>query len=100
VPKSRWHENAHTRRKPHDDDHDIVVRAKADVSGRLSRCIPIGEFRDNAYRVKRDMLKAWGSLSVRDGYITRSAQIPRFKNAARFYAWFRRQKPKLVRKNN
>src|SRR5207248_2123601 len=44
VPKARWAENAHTRRLP--TDSDIVVRAKPGVSGRLRRCIPIGEFRD------------------------------------------------------
>jgi hypothetical protein len=98
VPRSRWHENAHTRRKR--DDDNIIVRAKPGVSGRLTRCIPIGEFRDRAYRVKRDILRAWGGLTVHDGYITRSAQIPRFNDAARFYSWFRKQRVPLVRSNN
>jgi hypothetical protein len=33
VPASRWKENAHTRREP--SPNDIVVRARAGVSGRL-----------------------------------------------------------------
>ena len=33
-----------------------VVRAKPESSGRLRRCIPIGEFRDRAYRVNREIL--------------------------------------------
>jgi hypothetical protein len=98
VPRSRWHENAHTRRAS--DESDVIVRAKPGLSGRLTRCIPIGEYRDRAYRVRRDLLKAWGGLSVRDGYITRSGRIPRFTDAGKFYAWFRKQRPRLIRKNN
>ena len=68
VPGNLRHENAHTRKKKI-GKHDIVVRAKPGVSGRLERCIPIGEWRDRAYRVRKDLLKAWGGLTVRDGYI-------------------------------
>jgi hypothetical protein len=98
VPKSRWHENAHTRRYSADDD--IVVRAQPQVSGRLKRCIPIGEFRDKAYRVRNDLLKEWGGLGVKDGFIQRSGALPAFTVPERFYAWFKRQKPELVRRNN
>jgi hypothetical protein len=47
VPELRWGENAHTRRSPGEDD--IILRAKPRVSGRLTRCIPIGEFRRGPY---------------------------------------------------
>src|SRR4029078_8467632 len=75
VPRYLRHRNAHTRKakigKP-----DVVVRAKPVVSGRWQRCIPIGEWRDRAYRVRKNLLKAWGGMSVKDGYIQRSAVPP------------------------
>lgn len=98
VPKSRWAENAHTRRVP--GEGDIVVRAKPGVSGRLRRCIPIGELRDRVYRVRNDRLDEWGGLDIKDGYIHRSVRLPAFKDAARFYRWFQSQKPELVAENN
>jgi hypothetical protein len=67
VPANRWHENAHTRREP--GPSDIVVRARRGVSGRLKRCIPIGEYRERAYRVRHDLLSEWGGLEVKDGYL-------------------------------
>jgi Nucleotide modification associated domain 3 len=98
VPEPRWGENAHTRRIPHGDD--IVVRAKPEVSGRLRRCIPIGELRDRAYRVRNDLLDAWGGLDIKDGYIHRSVRLPAFLDAAKFYRWFLAQRPELLPKNN
>lgn len=98
VPRSRWRENAHTRRVPTHDD--IVIRAQPNVSGRLKRCIPIGEFRERAYRVRRDLLREWGGLDVRNGWLQRSANPPALNDAARFLRWFRRQRPKLVAQNN
>lgn len=98
VPRKRWAENAHTRREP--GTSDIVVRANPHGSGRLKSCIPIGEYRDNAYRVCRNLLSAWGYLNVKDGYIQRSARLPEFRDAARFYRWFKKQNPKLVPVNN
>ena len=98
VPKSRWSENAHTRRVP--GDRDIVVRAKPGVSGRLRRCIPIGELRDRVYRVRNDLLHAWGGLDIKDGYIHRSVRLPAFLNAKKFYRWFLAQKPELMERNN
>ncbi|HXP60385.1 MAG TPA: hypothetical protein VN829_07840 [Dongiaceae bacterium] len=98
VPAKRWHENAHTRREP--GPGDIVVRARPRVSGRLKRCIPIGEYRDRAYRVRRDLLSAWGGLHVKDGYVQRSARLPEFRDALRFYHWFLARKPELVASNN
>jgi Nucleotide modification associated domain 3 len=98
VLKPRWSENAHTRRVP--GDGDIVVRAKPGVSGRLIRCIPIGELRDRVYRVRNDLLDAWGGLDIKDGYIQRSVRLPAFLDAAKFYRWFLAQKPELINENN
>ncbi len=100
VPADRWHENAHTRRLPPSNASDIIVRARRQVSGRLRRCIPIGDYRDRAYRVWPRLQEAWGGLSVRDGYLQRSARPPAFLDAARFYAWFRAQRVDLVQRNN
>lgn len=99
VPRHRWPENAHTRKRK-GGASDIVVRAKPGVSGRLRRCLPIGEYRDRAYRARRDLLEAWGGLSVADGYIQRSARPPRFLDAERFYLWFQEQGPELIEANN
>jgi hypothetical protein len=98
VPQARWNENAHTRRIP--GEGDIVVRAKPEVSGRLRRCIPIGELRNGVYRVRNDLLKAWGGLDIKDGYIQRSVRLPAFNDASRFYRWFLAQKPEMLAANN
>ena len=100
VPKSDWDRNAHTRRHFVPGASDIVVTARAGMSGRLSTCIPIGEFRDRAYRVTKPLLDEWGGISVNDGYLQRSARLPELNDAARFYDWFQNQKPKLLPKNN
>jgi len=99
VPQPQWGENAHTRKMKRGDS-DIVVRARPGTSGRLERCIPIGEWRDGAYRVCRHVLDAWGGLSVRDGFIQRSAVPPAFRDSERFYRWFVGQGVGLVRRNN
>lgn len=98
VHQSRWAENAHTRREP--GDSDIIVRAKPGVSGRLQTCIPIGELRDRAYRVRNDLLESWGGLDIKNGYIQRSARLPAFRDATRFYSWFLAQNPKMFSENN
>ncbi|MEO6544809.1 MAG: hypothetical protein ABIP05_12280 [Nitrospiraceae bacterium] len=98
VLPERWMENAHTRREPRADD--VVVRAYPGVSGRLRRCIPIGEYRDRAYRVRRDLLALWGGLDIKDGYIQRSVRLPAFLDAERFYQWFLSKTPELVAANN
>lgn len=99
VPRARWAENAHTRRKDFTPT-DVIVRAHRSGSGRLRRCIPVGEYRNNAYRVRRDLLDVWGGLSARDGYIQRSAVPPRFIAPEKFMSWFVRQEPELVASNN
>jgi len=100
IPQEDWHKNAHTRRNP--DKTDIVVFANPDLSGRLERCIPIGGRRDGAYRVTNELLSEWGGLSVKDGYIQRSAKLPSFSNPLKFSEWFKEQKKniRLVAENN
>jgi hypothetical protein len=99
VPGNRWHENAHTRRHLSSEANDIVVRARYDVSGRLKRCIPIGDYRQRAYRVWPNLSEEWGGLNVKDGYLQRSARLPEFLDAARFYAWFINQSVPLISNN-
>jgi Nucleotide modification associated domain 3 len=99
VPRDEWHQNAHARRARRGAT-DIVVRAKPGVSGRCDRCVPIGEWRGGAYRVRPEILDAWGGLSVKDGYIQRSAVPPLFIDPARFLAWLRRQAVQLLPRNN
>jgi len=98
VPKEDWHKNAHTRRQP--DHTDIVVFGKEGLSGRLERCIPIGQWRRGAYRVTEELLHEWGRLKVKDGWIQRSGVLPRFCDPQKFYDWFKKQKVGLVPKNN
>ena len=100
VPNARRHQNAHTRRVLPATASDIVVRARKGLSGRLTRCIPIGDFRSRAYRVWPHLLASWGGLSVKNGYLQRSARLPEFQNAMKFYNWFMAQKPTLVARNN
>jgi len=99
VVAPRWSENAHTRCVDHEGS-DVIVRAEPGSSGRLRRCIPIGEFRDRAYRVTREILEAWGGISCRDGYLQRSAVLPSFLDPRRFIGWFERQGVELVSSNN
>ncbi len=98
VPQERWGENAHTRRKP--KANEILVRAKPNVSGRLRTCIPIGKLRNGSYRVELHLLEKWGDLDIKDGFIHRSAYLPGFKDAERFYRWFQARNPQLIPENN
>jgi hypothetical protein len=100
VPVGRRHENAHTRRVLTAGASDLVVRARREVSGRLERCIPIGDYRERAYRVWPTLLTAWGGLRVNNGYLQRSARLPEFIDANRFYDWLLSQSPKLKASNN
>jgi hypothetical protein len=99
VPAPRWSENAHTRCVDRESS-DVIVRAKSGSSGRLKQCIPIGEFRDRAYRVEPGILADWGGLSCRDGYLQRSAVLPTLLNPQLFMRWFESQAPELVSSNN
>jgi hypothetical protein len=99
APAKRRHENAHTRWEPVSSD-DVIVRGEAGMSGRLKRCIPIGDWRDKAYRVRPDIEEAWGGLSVKNGYIQRSAVPPEFTSPTKFNSWFQKQQAELLRRNN
>jgi hypothetical protein len=93
VPPPGRDVNAHSRRVLAPGAQDIVVAGLPGVSGRLRHCLPIGEYRDRAYRVRRDLWEEWGGLSVKDGYLQRSARLPRFLDAKRFRRWLDAQKP-------
>lgn len=99
VPTQRWADNAHTRCVELEGS-DVIVRATEGVSGRLKTCIPIGEFRDRAYRVQSGILADWGGLSCRDGYLQRSAVLPTFLDPMRFMRWLESKPPDLVSANN
>lgn len=99
VPRSDWHRNEHTRFGDF-SDKDVVVFARPGESGRLLEHIPIGSYRRRAYRVTQTLLDDWGGLDVNDGYIQRSAFLPRFLEPQRFLNWFQKQKPVLVPRNN
>lgn len=99
VETARRMENAHTRWNRIAAE-DIVVRGRRLSSGRFDRCVPIGEFRARAYRVRAELEKAWGGLSVKNGYIQRSAVPPAFLDPQRFFAWLREQDLRLLRRNN
>ncbi len=98
IPRAEWDSNAHTRRLQKNDD--IVLTGEPDESGRFRKCISIGEFRNRAYRVTRDLLDKWGGLSVQDGYIQRSARLPRLKNPELFLDWLNSEHPELISRNN
>jgi hypothetical protein len=98
IPEEDWHKNAHTRREP--DHTDIVVLGREGLSGRLERCIPIGQWRRGAYRVTEELLDEWGGLSVNEGWIQRSGVLPHFLAPQKFYNWFKKQKVGLLPKNN
>ena len=100
IPAKDRDLNAHSRRILRRDAKDLIVCARKSLSGRFDRCLPIGEFRDRAYRVKRDILEAWGGLSVKDGYIQRSARLPRLLDPPRFLRWLEGQGVNLVAANN
>jgi len=100
VPKSRWHVNAHTRRAAPFATNELVVFANRAQSGRLERAIPIGNYRQKAYRVWPHLLASWGGLNVKNGYIQRSARLPVLSNAPQFYRWFQNQGVSLIRRNN
>lgn len=100
VPRAQRDMNAHSRRVLPLSATDLIVRGRTGISGRLRRCVLIGEYRDRAYRVKRPLLKKWGGLSVKDGYLQRSARLPRLLDPPRFMRWLEDQGPSLMQANN
>lgn len=108
VAESQWDENAHTRRVLSPTADDIVIRARPGISGRLEKYLPIGSFRASVvmpnkrpcYRVDPNTLAAWGGLDISDGFLQRSARLPKFRDPGRFCDWFQSQKVQLVNRNN
>ena len=100
VPATARDVNAHSRRILSAGAQDLIVRARPGISGRLERCLPIGEWRDRAYRVRHDILNAWGGLSVKGGYLQRSARLPQFLDPLLFQRWFESKQPVLLQTNN
>jgi hypothetical protein len=100
LPSGERDTNAHCRRILQPDALDLIIRGRQGVSGRLDRCIPIGDYKERAYRVRTDILEDWGGLSVKNGFLQRSARLPRFLNPERFQQWFNRRNPALLRTNN
>ncbi len=100
VPQAQRDINAHTRRVLAPCADDLVVIGRPGESGRLRQCIAIGDWRAGAYRVRKDLLDVWGGLSVKDGWLQRSARLPQFLAPERFKAWFEVQQPELVAANN
>jgi hypothetical protein len=99
IPPDRFDHNAHTRLHKRTES-DVVVSGQRSVSGRFERYLDIGELRDGSYRVRRDLLDAWGDLSVRDGWIQRSANPPIFRDPHRFAKWLAAQAPQIVASNH
>ena len=99
IPDDRRDSNAHSRRQSADPD-DIVVYGAPQTSGRFRHAIPIGEYRNRAYRVRRPILEQWGQISANDGYLQRSATLPTFNNPPKFQAWLQSQNPQLMQANN
>jgi hypothetical protein len=100
IHQAEWDTNAHSRRVLSRHALDIVIRGQLGNSGRFDRCVPIGEFRNKAYRVRKDILNEWGGLSIKDGYLQRSIHPPRLCEPKRFMRWLTRQKISLVQANN
>ena len=100
LPAADRHRNAHTRRTGGFSLGEIVIFGNPNGSGRLERCQPIGSYRKRAYRVTPELIRKWGGLSVKDGYLQRSARLPEIKDAEAFYRWFRRLKIPFIQRNN
>lgn len=99
VHEDEYDHNAHTRLLNRNVT-DIVIKGKRGLSGRFKKYIDIGEFRNGSYRVRKDLLEEWGDLSVKDGWIQRSANPPTFRNPKKFLHWLEKQNPEIVESNN
>lgn len=98
VPENEFHKNAHTRIKDMNKDHWVVF-ANPSLSGRFSKAIPIGEFRNGSYRVAKETLDAWGDIEVKDGFIQRSVCPPWFTKPEQFLIWLESKQVKLINSN-
>ncbi len=92
--------NAHSRRILSRDSADVIIRGRVGKSGRLKQCLPIGEYRDRAYRVRSDLLEEWGGLSSKNGYIQRSVRLPLVLHPTRCLHWLDSQRSILIQGNN
>lgn len=98
VPENELHKNAHTRVNNSNKDHWVVF-ANPSLSGRFRKALPIGEFRKGSYRVKNEILDAWGGIDVKDGFIQRSVCPPWFLNPVKFLKWLDTQNVELINSN-
>ena len=98
ISKNEFHKNAHTRIEDMNQYH-LVVYANPSLSGRFSRAIPIGEYRNKSYRVTNEILDAWGNIGVKDGFIQRSVRPPWFEKPEQFLGWLDSQQVKLINSN-
>ena len=95
VTKDRYHENAKTRCEGYRGYRDnFILRAEPKRSGRYSRCIHFGHFRDGLYRAWPELVDRWGGLlrpngkPVRGGAIQRSGWgLPSFGRTDEFLKW-------------
>jgi len=94
--KEDWGKNAHTRREPGEDD--IVFFGKKGDSGRLERCIDIGEYR-NGYYLKSELWEKWGGLRGSD-WIQRGPHRSLLNPERFYYEWFKKQNIPLLQQNN
>lgn len=101
LPEKERYKNAHSR-KINISENDLVVFGKKGKSGRLDRCIPIGDFYDKSYRVRKDILEIWGGLTSKNGYLQRSFVPPFIKNPDGFIKWLKKESKniKLIERNN
>lgn len=101
LPEKESCKNAHAR-KIKISENDLVVFGKKGLSGRLERCIPIGDYYDRSYRVKKEILDIWGGLTSKNGYIQRSFVPPFVKSSDNFLNWFNNESKdiKLIERNN
>jgi putative DNA base modification enzyme with NMAD domain len=97
VARADWHRNAHIRKGAGIDSDDVVVFASKKNSGRLLRYIPIGFYSRGAWRIRPKLLREWGGVDIKRGYLQRSAKPPRFKKPELFLRWFWKQKRKFIR---
>lgn len=98
IPETEFHKNAHTRINNANKDH-LVIFANPSLSGRFNRAIPIGEFRNGSYRVKEEILSAWGGIGVKDGFIQRSVCPPWFTEPQKFLEWLKSMQVTLISSN-
>lgn len=98
IPKDEFHKNAHTRIKNTNENH-LVVFANPSLSGRFSRAIPIGEYRDGSYRLTKEIIDVWGGIGVKNGFIQRSICPPWFTEPEKFLQWLDLQQVKLINSN-